>query len=436
MKKGPDLVKKEQERKKRRQVFTSTFLLLTLIVSSLLIWKLRSLLLPILVGALLGYLFRPLKDRFRVSWLPHELRVLVLFAIVGFSLFLAGHSIRQQMPDERQKLELQVRLKYKLNEKFQQVLGPEGETSQWLGPLKAMIAREAGPAMNQLNGWLNLSKSETELFLKYREGYLGQEPIQDRYFDYFQANQTTAAYIEKPEQRSPSALVPSDTATFSESPEKSATKTSALKEELSVWILAPLIFIFLGFDNGQMRRYFIGLVPNRYFELSLMVVDMLDEAIGRYLRGTILECGLVGLTLAAGMILLGIPVSVAILIGLISGMVNAIPFLGTVFGLIIGLGYALIAEGVVPLIPGLDPNNLALYVIILVGLAHLLDNMVYQPFVLGNAVNLHPLVVIIAIIGGSLLMGILGMLLAIPTVVVVKTAVETLFKELKAYRII
>ncbi|NJL25680.1 MAG: AI-2E family transporter [Calothrix sp. SM1_5_4] len=206
--------------------------------------------------------------------------------------------------------------------------------------------------------------------------------------------------------------------------------------ELEVWILTPLIFLFLGFDNGQMRRSFISLVPNRYFELSLTVMDMLDDAIGNYLRGTLIECFLVGLTLTVGMILLGIPVSVAVAIGVISGLANAIPFLGTVIGLIIGLGYALIAENVTPLLPGLKAEDLALYVVILIAIAHLMDNMIFQPFVLGGAVNVHPLVVIIAILSGSLLMGIWGMLFAIPTVVVVKTAVETLFKELKDYRII
>ena len=77
-------------------------------------------------------------------------------------------------------------------------------------------------------------------------------------------------------------------------------------------MLAPLIFIFLGFDNGQIRRFFISLVPNRYFELSLTVLDRLDNAIGRYLRGTLLECFLVGLTLVLGLILLGIPISIAV----------------------------------------------------------------------------------------------------------------------------
>jgi putative heme transporter len=130
------------------------------------------------------------------------------------------------------------------------------------------------------------------------------------------------------------------------------------------------------------------------------------------------------------------PIGIAVAIGVISGLVNAIPFLGTVIGMIIGLGYALIAEGVQPMIPGLDPNDLAIYVVILVAVTHLLDNAIFAPVVLGGAVNLHPLVIAVAILSGSLLMGMWGMLFAVPTVVVVKTAVETLFKELKAYKII
>jgi predicted PurR-regulated permease PerM len=77
-----------------------------------------------------------------------------------------------------------------------------------------------------------------------------------------------------------------------------------------------------------------------------------------------------------------------------------------------------------------------LYVLILVVIVHVLDDVVFQPFVLGSAANVHPLMVVIAIIGGSLIMGLWGMLFAIPTVVVVKTAVATFFKELKDYRII
>ena len=430
----PDKTQLEIERGNRRRNFNIAFWLLSASVGIFLIWKLKVLLLPILVGALLAYLFRPLKDRFRTPWLPHELRVLCLFAAIGLAIFFTANNVRKQVPDEKQELELKVRIKYKLNEKYQELVGTNDKEKRATA-IAQIISHEAGPMMDQINRFLDLNPDEQELFQKYRQGYKGKEPISDRVNDFFQANQTTSVYASK--ARDPSSIAP-ESVKISSAPASapSETKHSGLMEGLSVWILAPLIFIFLGFDNGQMRRYFIGLVPNRYYELSLTILDELDEAVGRYLRGTLMECALVGFTLTIGFIVIGIPVGMAVAIGVISGLVNAIPFLGTVIGMVIGLAYALIAEDVVPLVPGLKPDDLAIYVVILVAVTHILDNAIFAPFVLGSAVNLHPLVIAIAIISGSLLMGMWGMLFAVPTVVVTKTAIETLFKELKAYKII
>jgi predicted PurR-regulated permease PerM len=281
--------------------------------------------------------------------------------------------------------------------------------------------------MDKVNQLLELDQKEKQQFLHDRSGHFGEN---NKILGYFEANQNTRSYAA-PEQAP--AVAPAPTATVAAPVQPAAAGEGSSWEP---WILAPLIFIFLGFDNGQIRRYFIGLVPNRYFELSLTLLDRLDNAIGKYLRGTLMECALVGLTLCLGLVLLGTPVGIAMTIGLVCGLVNAIPMLGTIIALVICLSYALIAENLEPLIPGLDPSNLPLYVMILVGITHVLDDVVFQPFVLGSAVSIHPLVVIVAIIGGSLIMGLWGMLFAIPTVVVVKTAVETLFKELKDYRIV
>ncbi len=430
-----NLEEKENARRLRRRIFNVSLGGLSLLVAALLFWNLRSLILPIVVGALLGYLFRPVKDRFQIGWLPHEMKVLVLFACVGFGVFAGVNQVRKMIPDEKQKLEIKVRLKYKMNEKFQEIVGTHDREKRQ-NPVAQLISREAGPMVDQVNKWLDLNEDEVDLFLKYREGYKGKSAIEDRYYDYFQANSTTKNYTQT--NRSPnSAQVPhagrEDTISATVAPER---KSTGLMEELSVWILAPLIFVFMGFDNGQIRRYFLGVIPNRYFELSLTVLDRLDDAIGNYLRGTLLECALVGLTLIIGLYLLGIPMSLAIAIGVISGLVNAIPFLGPAIGMVIALGYSLIAENIQPILPGLNSQDIAIYVVVLVALSHVLDNVLFQPIVLGSAVSLHPLVVIVAIIGGSVLLGIWGMLLAIPTVVIAKTAVETLYKELKAYRII
>jgi predicted PurR-regulated permease PerM len=433
MSNGRGFEEQERERKVRRRIFYLTFAVLALILGGFLIWKLSILILPIIVGALLAFVFRPVKDRFRVRWLPHELQVLCSFALIGLVLFFAFNTLRKHIPDEEQKLEFKVRLQYKLNEKYRQLVAksPAGK-SNTVAPL---IEKEVGPLMDRVNQSLQLSPKERDLFLKYAAGYNGKPPIENRFVDYFWANQKTGKYVIP--EKTPAGTSQS-MASIAGAPAQAppATEGASLENRLSAWMLAPLIFIFLGFDNGQIRRFFIGLVPNRYFELSLTVLDRLDDAIGKYLRGTLTECFLVGLTLTLGLVLLGIPAGIAVAIGVVSGLLNAIPFLGTVIALVIGVGYALIAENVTPVIPGLNPNDLVWYVLILVVITHVLDDVVFQPFVLGSAANVHPLVVVIAIIAGSLIMGLWGMLFAIPTVVVVKTAVATFFKELKDYRII
>lgn len=433
MSNGQDFEEKERERKIRRKVFHTILATLVVVFGGFLVWKLRILILPIIVGALLAFLFRPVKDRFRVRWLPHELQVLCSFALIGLVLFFAFNTLRKHIPDEQQKLEFKVRLQYKLNARYRQLVAksPEGKSNA----VTPLIEKEAGPLMDKINQALELNPEERNLFLKYAAGYNGKPPIQTKFVDYFRANQNTREYVI-PEKSPTNATSLATPATPAPAQPPASGEGTNLESKISAWILTPLIFLFLGFDNGQIRRFFISLVPNRYFELSLTVLDELDDAIGRYLRGTLLECFLVGLTLTLGLVLLGIPAGIAVAIGVVSGLLNAIPFLGTVIALVIGVGYALIAENVTPLIPGLNPNDLALYVLILVVIVHVLDDVVFQPFVLGSAANVHPLVVVIAIISGSLIMGLWGMLFAIPTVVVVKTAVATFFKELKDYRII
>src|SRR5262245_3044291 len=428
MSNGQDFEEKERERKVRRKVFYFTFGALTFVLGGFLIWKLSILILPIIVGGLLAFVFRPVKERFRIRWLPHELQVLCSFAAIGLALFFAFNTLRKHIPDEEQKLEFKVRLQYKLNEKYQQLVAksPDGKPNT----TGQIIEKQFGPLMDKVNRFLELGPKERDLFLKYAAGYNGKPPIDKKFVAYLWANQKTGKYVvpeETPAETTPPAAQP-------QAPPGS--EGASLENKLSAWMLAPLIFIFLGFDNGQIRRFFISLVPNLYFELSLTVLDRLDDAIGKYLRGTLTECFLVGLTLIVGLILLGIPVGIAVAIGVVAGLLNAIPFLGTAIALVIGVGYALIAENIKPLIPGLNPNDLALYVVILVVAAHVLDDVFFQPFVLGSAVNVHPLVVVIAIVGGSLIMGLWGTLFAIPAVVVVKTVVATFFKELKDYRII
>ena len=118
---------------------------------------------------MLAFLFRPVKDRFRIRWLPHELQVLCSFAFIGLVLFFAFNTVRKHIPDEEQKLEFKVRLKYKLNEKYQQLVAKSAPGKS--NTMVPFIEKQLGPLMDKINQALELSPEERDLFLKYRAGY-------------------------------------------------------------------------------------------------------------------------------------------------------------------------------------------------------------------------------------------------------------------------
>src|SRR5438094_5559715 len=187
MSNGQDFEEKERERKVRRKVFYLTFATLFLISGGFLLWKLSGLILPIIVGGLLAFVFRPVKERFKMRWLPHEVQVLCSFAAIGLVLFFAFNTLRKHIPDEEQKLEFKVRLKYKLNEKYRQLVAKPAEEKS--NPVAPLVQKELGPLMDRFNQLLELSPEERDLFVKYAAGLNGKPPIQSKFVDYFRANQ-------------------------------------------------------------------------------------------------------------------------------------------------------------------------------------------------------------------------------------------------------
>ena len=101
-----------------------------------------------------------------------------------------------------------------------------------------------------------------------------------------------------------------------------------------------------------------------------------------------------------------------------------------------GLAYALLAEDIRPFLPMVSPENFAIWVIVAVVLAELLKNVVFEPVVLGSVVKLHPLVVVIGVVGGAILFGTVGMLLAIPAMILFKTLVCSSARRARDYGLI
>ncbi len=195
---------------------------------------------------------------------------------------------------------------------------------------------------------------------------------------------------------------------------------------LTFFVIVPFVlFFFLG-ESRRIKRAIIEQVPNRYFELVLNLLHRIDRQLGSYMRGMVLSVLIVSLLSITGLYIIGL--EHFLLIGLLAGLANVIPYMGPAIGIIAGvvaavLQYSALSFGVV--IP----------VIIVFAIVQLVDNVFVAPMVVGRSVNLHPLLVIFAVLVGSELFGAVGMLLAVPTTAVIKVSVRTIYEGWRGYSV-
>jgi len=394
------------------------------LVAAYLIWGLRSLIVPIAVGSLLAYVCYPLVARLERYRLTRGLAIGLL--VLGFfsAALILTIRIRAGVPSEIGTLDFKTRALHKLNERYESLMGldvsPRGNRLYQFG------RDDLDPVVDRINSLLALTSEERSRFLE------AHSAGEDALLDYDRANLQTLERRGLQATARSSAQGPGPRARGGAA-EARKTPLAALGAILSTWIVAPVVFLFLLRDTGEIKRGFLRLVPNRLFEPTLEVLDDLDRALGGYVRGLFLECCFLGLTMTLVFAVVGIPLRWAIPLGLVAGATNVIPYLGSAIALLCGLSYTLLADQIHPLLPVIDGNNVAVWVVLGVLLAEVLKNVVFEPFVLGGAARLHPLVVVIGVLGGGILFGLAGLLLAIPTMTIVKAFLSSASRQLKAY---
>lgn len=172
-------------------------------------------------------------------------------------------------------------------------------------------------------------------------------------------------------------------------------------------VLAPIIAFYILKDLPVIKETMIGLFPQRYRHEILHVLKEIDFAVGGFVRGQILVSLVVGATI--GVFLLALGVNFAILLGILAGVLNIIPYFGPVFG-----------GGVAVIVALFQSPRLALIVVIGMIVIQQIDSAIISPVIMRHAVNLHPVVVILALLIGGTLFGFLGLLMAIPVAAVAK----------------
>ncbi len=423
----------DESRKLRSRIFYSLFFLFAIALAVYLLAILNSLILPTLIGFLLAYITKPVLLFLEKKKIPRAAAVTII--LLGWVLIIAGigQRIISLLPNEDQVIVLRVQTQAKINDLYLTVFGKKdfNERGNFLDEL---FGKEAKPLLNSFNKFIKLNPTEEKKFMEYVNTKITSAEEKRKILEVYQKVKSLPEWkpAEKSEENTKREKTPLDIL-------PSIIPTSEIAiffSEISKWIVMPFVFLFVLLDDGEIKKFFINILPNRYFEMSFAVFDNVDKALGKYLRGTVIQSSLVGSVIILGLILIGFKPGSAIIIGLIAGISNVIPYLGPLIGYGAGILYGMIIGDLHPILPFI-PSDAAIWgSIVVVFIAQLLDNTVFQPYVLGRAVNLHPLVIILGVMGGGIAFGFWGMFLAIPTIVVFRVIISTVYKQLKDYQLI
>lgn len=190
-------------------------------------------------------------------------------------------------------------------------------------------------------------------------------------------------------------------------------------------VLVPFIAFFIVKDGRKLRRKLSSMLPNRYFEMASMMFYRIDLQIGGFLRGRLIECTLVALIQLVLMAVaaLYVPQPQILLVSVVCGVTSLIPYVGPLLGA---------AFGALLYFAGNYPMASIWVLLAIMAIAHLIDNVIIAPTILSHNVDLHPLsVVLILIIGGEVL-GVLGLLIAIPVTSSLKVIAQEFYAHYQA----
>lgn len=200
--------------------------------------------------------------------------------------------------------------------------------------------------------------------------------------------------------------------------------TSVFANLFYAGIVVPFVTFFFLKDRRLIREALLDLIPNRYFEISLGVIEKVEYNIGRYFRALVIQS--VSVAAVAGFLLWMVGLENAMGVGIVAGIANTIPYFGPLMGLIAGLLVGIAQTGDLSLVFG---------IVVAIMLTQLSDVLIFQPYIFSKASRLHPLVILIVVLVGAKIGGVVGMLLAIPVTTIARVTISQVIWSFRRYTV-
>lgn len=204
------------------------------------------------------------------------------------------------------------------------------------------------------------------------------------------------------------------------------TKSSmVLVAWLANLVLVPVVTFYLLRDWDVLIEKIRKLLPRKSEPTIVRLSKECDEVLGQFLRGQVTVMVALGIVYSVGLWIVGL--DLALLVGMIAGLVSFVPYLGFIVGIVLAGIAAIMQFG--------DATYL-LYVAIVFGIGQALEGMLLTPLLVGDKIGLHPVAVIFAVMAGGQLFGFVGVLLALPVaavIVVLLRHVHELYRTSEIY---
>lgn len=195
---------------------------------------------------------------------------------------------------------------------------------------------------------------------------------------------------------------------------------------IAAFSISFITFFFLK-EEGLLIGLILLFVPHRHESGIRHALLSIRYLLRRYFLGILIQTSLMGTIVTTGFSILGIGFNHAVIIGIFSGLMNIIPYLGPLIGAFFGMSVGILVYLQLPL----DYTFLSFFggMLIIYVTAQLIDNMVFQPLIFSNSVKAHPLEIFIVILSAGYISGIMGMFLAIPVYTIIRVIAREFFDK-------
>ncbi|MBN4079471.1 AI-2E family transporter [Beggiatoa alba] len=313
-----------------------------------LLYLLAPILMPFLVAALLAYLGDPLVDRMQAKGLPRTLAVVVIFVLL---LFVLAGLVLLLVPALQQQLVSLATAVPDYIDWAQQHIVP------WLSRNFGLDA--------ELLDWSTLKSAAQENWLTFGGAAGG-----------------IMSWL--------------------------SSSSMALLAAFASLVLIPVVTFYLLRDWDHLVAHVRALLPRKWEVTVMQLAVESDTVLGAFLRGQLLVMLVLATVYSLGLWWVGL--ELALIIGVVAGLVSFVPYLG----FIIGIALASVAAFM--------QFHEAYYLLLVAGVfgvGQALEGMLLTPMLVGDKIGLHPVAVIFAVMAGGQLFGFVGVMLALPAAAVI-----------------